>query len=165
MEQATNPINKCMPYTKHCPSSCNDPIKILIVDDNPLDVRLIVESMKESRIFCCISSVGNGIEFLQYMRKEEPFEFAETPDIIFLDVNMPKMDGKEALAELRSDPELKHHVVVILTTSSNDQDILESYKLQCQAYAVKSVDLDEFRSMMESIGNFYFNIVKVPPKK
>lgn len=154
-----------MPYTKHCPPSCADPIKILVVDDNPADVRLIVESMKDNRIFCCISSVGSGEEFLKYMRKEDQFAFAESPDIIFLDVNMPGMNGKEALAELRNDPKLKHHVVVMLTTSTADQDILESYKLQCQAYAIKPVDLDEFKSMMEEIGDFYFNVVKVPPKK
>ena len=154
-----------MPYTKLCTNTCQEHVNFLIVDDSQADIRLIHESMKDSRIFCCISSVNSGEECLKYLRKEEQFAFVNTPDIIFMDVNMPGMSGIDTLKKIREDDALKHHIVIMLTCSSDDADILRSYELACQAYATKPVDLDEFKKMMTHLGDFYFGVVKNSNKK
>ncbi len=138
------------------------PIEILLVEDNPGDVRLTMELLRESKIHNRISVVKDGIEATAYLRKEGEFRGAPRPDLILLDLNMPRKDGREVLAEIKQDPDLKRIPIVILTTSSAEEDIVRSYNHHANAYITKPVDLDQFAKVVHSIEEFWFTIVKLP---
>jgi len=140
------------------------PIEILLVEDNPGDVRLTMELLRESKIHNRISVVNDGIGAMAYLRKEAEFREAPRPDLILLDLNMPRKDGREVLAEIKRDPDLKRIPVVVLTTSSAEQDIVRSYDHHANAYITKPVDLDQFAKVVRSIEEFWFTIVKLPRK-
>jgi len=138
------------------------PIEILLVEDNPGDARLTMELLKDSKIHNRISVVKDGIEATAYLRKEAEFREAPRPDLILLDLNLPRKDGREVLAEIKQDPGLKRIPVVVLTTSSAEEDIVRSYDLHANAYITKPLDLDQFAKVVRSIEEFWFTIVKLP---
>jgi chemotaxis family two-component system response regulator Rcp1 len=138
------------------------PIEILLVEDNPGDVRLTQEVLKEGRIANTIHVVGDGVAALAFLRREG--EFADVPliDLILLDLNLPKKDGREVLAETKSDPVLRAIPVVVLTTSAAELDVASAYGLQANCYIVKPVDLRRFQEIVRSIEDFWLTIVKLP---
>ena len=135
-------------------------IEILLVEDNPGDVRLIQEALKENKIVNNLHIADDGIQALEFLNSTEN----PVPDLILLDLNLPRMDGREVLEEIKSDIKLKIIPVVILTTSSSDEDILKTYNLHANCYITKPVDLDKFIQIVKKIGKFWFSIVKLPPK-
>ena len=137
-------------------------IEVLLVDDDPEDVDLTVEVLRMDRMKLNISVVHDGIEALRFLRKEEPFQQAKTPNLILLDLNMPRMDGRETLEEIKCDEVLKMIPVVILTTSSSDEDIIKTYMTGASCYITKPVGLQEFNKVVKAIEDFWFTIVKFP---
>ncbi len=137
-------------------------IEILLVDDDPGDVRLTVEALKQTKMHTNLSFARDGIEALAFLRRQGKFAAAPCPDIILLDLNMPRMDGREVLGEIKQDPDLKHIPVVVLTTSADEEDILRSYNLHANCYVTKPVDLQQFMKVVSSIENFWFTVVKLP---
>jgi CheY-like chemotaxis protein len=138
------------------------PVEILLVEDNPGDVRLTIEGLKEGKVKNNLSVVEDGVEAMAFLRKEGKYADAVQPDLILLDLNLPKKDGREVLTEIKSDKDLWHIPVVVLTTSKAEQDILKAYSLHANCYITKPVDLDQFISVVESIEDFWFTIVKLP---
>lgn len=139
------------------------PIEILLVEDNPGDVRLTQEVFKEGKVRNQLNVAWNGEEALAYLRRQGRFAGAPRPDVILLDLNLPRKGGKEVLAEIKVDPKLRCIPVVILTTSQADQDIAESYDQHANCYIVKPVDLDHFINVVRTIEGFWLQIVKLPP--
>ena len=139
------------------------PIEILLVDDNPGDIRLTQEALKESKVLNKIHVVEDGMETLEFLRKEGRFKNEITPDIILLDLNLPKINGQEVLTEIKNDELLKKIPVVILTISMAEEDILKSYELHANCYITKTVDMNQFIKIVRSIENFWFSIVRLPP--
>jgi CheY-like chemotaxis protein len=139
-----------------------DPIEILLVEDNAGDVRLIEELLKEARVENRMRRVGDGTEALAYLRREPPYRDAMRPDLIVLDLNLPRMNGQEVLAAVKSDGTLRMIPVVILTTSKAHQDIATSYDLHANCYIQKPVDLDQFSGVVRSIENFWLTTVRLP---
>jgi len=140
------------------------PVEILLVEDNLGDVRLMQEAFKEGKVFCNINVVEDGIEAIKYLKREGEYAEACRPDIIMLDLNLPRKDGREVLMEIKSDDDLKRIPVVILTTSSAEEDILRTYNLHANCYITKPVDLEQFINLVQSIENFWLTIVKLPPE-
>ncbi|MFA8342864.1 MAG: response regulator [Rhodothermaceae bacterium] len=140
-------------------------IDILLVEDNPGDVRLTQEALKDSKIKNSLYIVDNGEKAIDFLYKRNGYEKASTPDLIILDLNLPKKDGKEVLAEIKSDEDLKHIPVVVLTTSKAEEDILKSYKLYANCYVTKPLELDNFIEVVRTIENFWLTIVKLPPEE
>ena len=138
------------------------PIEILLVEDNPGDVRLTQEALGEAKVRNNLAVARDGVEALSYLRREPPFEDATRPDMVLLDLNLPRKDGREVLAEIKADPELRRLPVVVLTTSSAEKDVLESYNLYANCYITKPVDLDQFVRIVSSIEDFWLTIVKLP---
>jgi chemotaxis family two-component system response regulator Rcp1 len=138
------------------------PIEILLVEDNPGDVRLTREALKEAKVRNNLAVANDGVEALAYLRREPPHEGATRPDLVLLDLNLPRKDGREVLAEIKADPDLRRLPVVVLTTSTAEQDILESYNLYANCYITKPVDLDQFLGIVTSIEDFWLTIVKLP---
>jgi two-component system, chemotaxis family, response regulator Rcp1 len=138
-------------------------VEILLVEDNPGDIRLTREALKEGKVRNNLASVTDGIEALAYLRNEGQFSDAVRPDIILLDLNMPRMDGRETLKEIKNDPDLKRIPVVILTTSKDEADILKSYNLHANCFITKPVDLEQFIEVVKSVEDFWMTIVKLPP--
>lgn len=138
------------------------PIDILLVEDNPGDVRLTQEVMKESKIANNLYPVMDGVEALMFLKKEGQFKDSPRPDIILLDLNLPKKDGREVLTEIKADSNLRTIPVVILTTSAAEQDILTTYNLHANCYITKPVDLDQFIRVVKAIEDFWLTIVKLP---
>lgn len=139
------------------------PVQILLVEDNPGDVRLTIEALNEAKVRNDLFVVSDGVEALQFLRGEPPFTDVVRPDVILLDLNLPRKDGREVLAEIKADPALKRIPVVILTTSQDEQDILKSYDLHANCYITKPVDLTQFITVVQSIEDFWFSIVRLPP--
>jgi len=139
------------------------PVEILLVEDNPGDVRLTVEAFIESKILNNLHIVEDGIDALAYLRKEGKYEREPRPDLILLDLNLPKKDGREVLEEIKKEDPLKKIPVVVLTTSSAEEDIIKSYELYANCYITKPVDINQFMKVIRSIANFWFSIVKLPP--
>ena len=139
-----------------------DPVRILLVDDDPVDVRLTREALRESKVQAMVEAVYDGMEALAYLRREGKYSQAERPDLILLDLNMPKKDGREVLNEIKTDPGLRRIPVVILTTSSADEDVLRTYDLGANAYVVKPVNLQQLITVVQSIEDFWFTIVRLP---
>jgi len=138
------------------------PINILLVEDNPGDVRLVIEALRESKVFVSIAVAKDGLEALDVLYKRPPHEETPCPDIILLDLNLPRMDGREFLEVIKNTPELKRIPVVILTTSSAEQDILKAYDLHANCYITKPVDLDQFIQVVQTIDDFWLTIVQLP---
>ena len=141
------------------------PIEILLADDNEGDVRLALEALKESKIENNIFVVNDGMEAIDYLRKVGKFENETRPDILLLDLNMPKKGGLEVLEEIKNDPELRCIPVVILTVSQAQEDIARSYDLHANCYITKPVDLHQFNNIVKSLEDFWFTVVKLPPKE
>lgn len=138
-------------------------IEILLVEDNPGDIRLTQEALKDSKLKNNLSIVRDGIEAMAFLCKEGDYEQAPVPDIILLDLNLPRMDGREVLAAIKDNDHLKRIPVVILTTSDDEKDILTSYNLYANCYITKPVDLARFVEIVKTIEGFWFQIVKLPP--
>ena len=141
------------------------PVEVLLVEDNPGDVRLTQEAFKEAKVLNHLSVVGDGVQALAFLRREGDHTEAPRPDLILLDLNLPKKDGREVLEEIKADERLRRIPVVILTTSSAQQDILKSYDLHANSYITKPVDLDQFVTVVKSIEDFWLTIVKLPPER
>lgn len=142
----------------------SSPIRILMAEDNPDDVELTLEALEEVKLALNIHTVKDGVEAIQYLRNEPPFEDAGRPDLILLDLNMPRKDGREVLEEIKHDPHLKHIPVVVLTTSQDDSDIMSAYENHANCYVTKPVDLDQFIKVVKSIESFWLSVVKLPGK-
>ena len=139
-------------------------IEILLVEDNPGDVLLTKEAMKEAKVSNSLHVVGNGLEALEFLRREGRFQEAPTPDLVLLDLNLPRKNGREVLQEMKSEEGLRSIPVVVLTTSEAHRDIIESYNLQANCYITKPVDFEQFRKVVASIEQFWFTLVKLPTK-
>src|SRR3990167_8163270 len=130
-------------------------IEILLVEDNPGDVRLTQEALKEGRIFNRLYVVNDGIEALEFLRHQGKYKDAPAPDMVLLDLNLPRKDGREVLADIKSDPKLMQIPVVVLTTSKDEADILHVYNYHANCYIVKPVDLDQFLNVVKLIKDFW----------
>ena len=139
-------------------------IQVLLIEDDPQDVEITKEVMELSKMKININVVNNGVEALSYMRRENGYTKAIRPDLILLDLNMPKMNGTEFLDEIKKDVDFKMIPVVVLTTSKADEDIIKSYKLGASCYITKPVGLDQFQQVVQAVDNFWFTVVKYPPK-
>jgi CheY-like chemotaxis protein len=142
----------------------SQPVHVLLVEDNPADVRLTREVLADGKITNTLHVVADGEEAMAFLRNKGPFAAAPRPDLILLDLNLPKKDGREVLAEVKSDPSLKLIPVVILTTSRSDRDILESYNLHANCYISKPVDLLQFMEVVRTIEDFWLSIVRLPSR-
>jgi two-component system, chemotaxis family, response regulator Rcp1 len=138
------------------------PIVILMVEDNPADVRLTREAFGEAKLRNTIHVVSDGVQAMAFLRREPPFADAPRPDLILLDLNLPRKDGREVLAEIKGDPALRSIPVVILTTSQSEADVLCSYDLHANSYITKPVDLDRFVEIVRSIDTFWLSAVTLP---
>jgi CheY-like chemotaxis protein len=138
------------------------PIEILLVEDNPGDVRLTVEGLNEGKVRNNLHVARDGVEALAFLRRQGQFADAVRPDLILLDLNLPRKDGREVLSEIKSDPELKTIPVVVLTTSRAEQDVLHSYQLQANCYITKPVGLEQFITVVKSIEDFWLTVVTLP---
>jgi two-component system, chemotaxis family, response regulator Rcp1 len=138
------------------------PIEILMVEDNPGDVRLTMEALRESKVRNNLHVAADGVEAMAVLRREGQHAGAVRPDLILLDLNLPRMDGREVLSAIKSDAKLKTIPVVVLTTSRAEQDVLRSYELQANCYITKPVDLEQFLTVVRSIEDFWFTIVTLP---
>lgn len=137
---------------------------ILLVEDNPADVRLTQEVLRETQLDFVMSVARDGEQAMQMLRKQAPFEDAQTPDLVLLDLNLPRKDGREVLAEVKADPELRRIPVLVLSTSKAERDILTCYELHANCYLTKPVDLDQFGQLVQSLQQFWFGMAMLPPK-
>jgi two-component system, chemotaxis family, response regulator Rcp1 len=142
-----------------------NPIDILVVEDNPGDARLIKEVLNENKIFSNLYVAKDGVEAMNFLYQKGEFKNAARPDLIFLDLNLPKKDGREVLAEIKSDTNLMQIPIVVMTTSQAEEDILKSYSLHANCYVTKPIDLNQFIKVIKSIEEFWFTLVKLPPHK
>jgi two-component system, chemotaxis family, response regulator Rcp1 len=141
------------------------PVEILLVEDNPGDVRLTREALKEGKVRNNLYVAPDGVEALRFLRREDEHHDAVRPDLILLDLNLPRKDGREVLEEIKQDVNLRSIPVVILTSSQAEQDICRAYELHANCYVTKPVDLDQFVTVVQSIETFWFTIVKLPPEE
>ncbi|MBN1522585.1 MAG: response regulator [Candidatus Aureabacteria bacterium] len=141
------------------------PVNILLIEDNPGDVRLIKETFSEDKFYNRLFVAKDGEEAMNFLRRKEPFPDVPRPDIILLDLNLPKMNGHEVLSEIKSDPDLKTIPVVILTTSDAEQDIQKTYEKHVNCYITKPVDLNQFIRVVKGIEDFWLTMVKLPKKE
>jgi len=140
------------------------PIEILLVEDSPSDAKLTKEALKEGKIANNLNHVIDGVEAMEYLRQKSRFTKAKRPDLIMLDLNLPRKDGREVLRELKNDPLLKTIPIIVLTTSRADKDILQSYELNANCYITKPVDFPNFIDVIKSIEQFWLAVVTLPPK-
>jgi CheY-like chemotaxis protein len=140
------------------------PIDILLVEDNPGDARLTREALAMSKVRNCLHHVRDGDEALAFLRHAGPFADAPTPDLVLLDLNLPRRHGREVLEDIKQDPDLMHIPVVILTSSSAEEDILRSYRLHANCFITKPVDLEQLTKVVRGIEQFWFTLVKLPPE-
>lgn len=138
-----------------------DYVDVLLVEDNPGDVRLTEEAFSECRHTIKLHVARDGVEAMAFLRREGAYKDAPCPDMIFLDLNLPRMTGREVLTEIKKSPRLRAIPVAILTTSKAEEDVLKSYQLQANCYLTKPVDLDQFMEMVKSIGDFWFSVVRL----
>jgi len=141
----------------------NDPFDILLVEDNPGDVRLTKEALREGKIPHTLHVAGDGLEAIAFLKKEGAHRGAPTPDLILLDLNLPKMNGREVLAAVKNALSLKRIPITVLTTSKAEDDILNSYDLHANCYITKPVDMDQFVGMVRLLEEFWFCTVNLPP--
>jgi CheY-like chemotaxis protein len=138
------------------------PIEILLVEDNPGDARLAKEALKEARVFNNLNVAKDGEEALEFLHRRGKHEHAPRPDLILLDLNLPRKDGREVLAEIKAHDSIKRIPVVVLTTSEAEEDVVKAYNLNANCYVTKPVDLDQFIKVVKSIEDFWLTIVKLP---
>jgi two-component system, chemotaxis family, response regulator Rcp1 len=138
--------------------------EILMVEDNLADVRLAKEAFKQGKIHDKLNVVRDGVEAMAYLRREEPYADVNRPDIVFLDLNLPRKDGREVLAEIKADPELRRIPIVVLTTSRAEMDIVKSYNLHANCYVVKPVDLDRYIDLIRNVEQFWLAAVTLSPR-
>ena len=138
------------------------PVEILLVEDNPGDVRLTREALREAKVINHLTVIKDGVEALAFLRREGQYADALRPHLILLDLNLPKKDGRELLAEIKNDEKLKRIPVVVLTTSQDEQDVLKTYSLHANCYVTKPVDLEQFITVVKSIEDFWLGIVVLP---
>ena len=140
------------------------PIEILLVEDSPSDAKLTVEALEAGKIANNLSRVVDGVEAMEYLKRTGKFAKAPKPDLIMLDLNLPRKDGRDVLRELKNDPSLKTIPVIVLTTSRSDKDVLQSYELNANCYITKPVDFEHFIEVVKTIEKFWLTIVTLPPK-
>jgi CheY-like chemotaxis protein len=140
------------------------PIEVLLVEDDPGDVLMTREAFEEHKVGNRLRVVSDGVDALAYLRREEPYQDAARPDLILLDLNLPRRDGREVLSEIKKDESLCRIPVVVLTTSQADEDILRSYQLHANAYVTKPVDFERFVTVVKQIDQFFISVVKLPPR-
>jgi CheY-like chemotaxis protein len=138
------------------------PVEILLVEDNPGDVRLTQEALKEGKVHNNLSVAGDGVEAMSFLHREGSYATAPRPDIILLDLNLPKKDGRQVLAEVKADPDLRRIPVVVLTTSKAEEDILKTYDLHANCFITKPVEFEQFIKVVQSIEGFWLTIVQLP---
>ena len=141
----------------------NGPIEILLVEDNPGDVRLTREALKEGKVYSNLHTVKDGVEAMEFLRRQGKYSSVPRPDIILLDLNLPKKDGREVLQEIKTDEVLKRIPVVVLTTSKAEEDVLRTYNLHANCYVTKPVDLEKFMVVVKTIDVFWLTVVTLPP--
>lgn len=139
-------------------------IDILLVEDNPGDVRLTQEALKESKVRNQLFVIEDGVEAMAFLRREGKYASAPRPDLILLDLNLPRKSGREVLAEVKDDEKLKHIPIVVLTVSQSEEEILKAYKNYANAYITKPLDFNQFMKVVKAIEDFWLTIVKLPPK-
>jgi CheY-like chemotaxis protein len=139
------------------------PIQILLVEDDPGDVLITKEALEHSKVFNTLHCAANGEEALAFLRREGAYADAVVPDLILLDLNLPRVDGREVLAQVKDDPVLRRIPVVVLTTSQAEEDVLRSYDLHANAYVSKPVDFDRFVQVVQQVDEFFFTVVRLPP--
>ncbi len=142
-----------------------DLISVLLVDDDPGDVLLIREAFEDHKVGNLLSVVGDGVEALQYVRREGDYSQVERPDLVLLDLNLPRKSGIEVLAEIKRDAALSTIPVVVLTTSEAEEDIVKAYKLHANAYITKPVDFERFSQIVHQIDDFFIGVVKLSPRE
>jgi CheY-like chemotaxis protein len=142
-----------------------NPVRILVVDDDPGDVLMIEEALQDSEVEKVIDVVGDGQEAMEFLRREGRHSDAVRPDVILLDLNMPRMDGRQVLGEVKQDEDLRTIPIVVLTTSNADTDVLGSYTLQANAYVTKPIDLDDFNDVVHRIDEFFGRVVVLPRRR
>ena len=140
------------------------PVEILLVEDNPGDVRLAREGLSECKIRNNLHVVDDGVKAMAFLRRQDEYARAPRPDLVLLDLNLPRKDGREVLREVKEDEKLRTIPVVVLTTSKAEEDILKSYSLHANCYVTKPMGLEQFLDVVRSIEDFWFTIVKLPPK-
>ncbi len=141
------------------------PIEILLVEDSPSDVELTVSALATAKVINRLSVVEDGVQAIQYLRREGEYTKAARPDLILLDLNLPRKDGREVLAEIKTDNALKTIPVVVLTTSQAERDVLHAYAHHANCYVTKPVDFPQFLQVVEAIEGFWLSVVKLPPEK
>ena len=137
-------------------------IDVLLVEDDPGDVLLTKEAFADNKVHNNLNVVNDGEEAVAYLRREGPYGDARRPDLVLLDLNLPRKDGREVLREIKADPELRAIPIVVLTTSEADEDILQTYDLHANAYVTKPVDFDQFIKIVRQIDDFFVSVVKLP---
>lgn len=145
-------------------SKFGGPVEVLLVEDDPGDVELTRETLEQNKVIVNLNVVDNGVKAMDYLYRRGPYKKAKRPDLIILDLNLPRKDGREVLEEIRSDKKLKSIPIVILTTSEAEEDILKSYDLGANCYVTKPLGLDQFSKVVKSIESFWFTVAKLPPK-
>ncbi len=138
------------------------PVEVLLVEDNIGDVRLTQEALREAKVHNNLSVVNDGVEAMAFLRREGKYAGAPRPDLVLLDLNMPRKDGRAVLAEVKADPNLRRIPVVVLTTSKAEEDIVRSYELHANSYVTKPVDFEQFMKVVQSIEGFWLTVVKYP---
>lgn len=141
-----------------------NPIEILLIEDNPGDVRLTIEGLKEAKVYNNLHVARDGIEALSFLRREGPHSDAPRPDLILLDLNLPRKDGREVLAEIKRDEALKRIPVIVLTTSQDEEDIFKTYDLHANCYITKPLDFEQFMHVVQSVEDFWLSVVTFPPE-
>jgi len=141
------------------------PIHVLLVEDDPGDIRLTQEALKDGKVHINLHVVRDGIEAMEFLHRRGKYAALPRPDLVILDLNLPKKDGREVLAELKADADLKHIPVVVLTTSKEERDIIKSYDSHANCFITKPIDLDEFIRVVQSIEDFWLTIVKLPQEE
>lgn len=141
------------------------PAQVLLVEDNEDDVELTLEALRDSKIRMTVHVASDGIAAMKFLRQEDEYRDKPMPDLVLLDLNLPKMDGREVLKEIREDPDLTHLPVVILTTSESEEDIARMYQLHANCYITKPVDFMKFSDIVRKIEGFWFQLVKLPMRR
>ena len=138
------------------------PIEVLLVEDDEGDVLMTREALDEGKVFNRLNVVGDGVQAIAYLRREKPYADVIRPDLVLLDLNLPRRDGRQVLAEVKNDPELRRIPIVVLTTSEAEEDVLRSYDLHANAYVTKPVDFDRFVEVIRQIDEFFISVVRLP---
>lgn len=141
-----------------------EPVSVLLVEDDPGDVLLVREALADHAFAGVLSVVSDGVEALRYVRGEGEYAGAKRPDLVLLDLNLPRKSGSEVLAELKGDPELASIPVVVLTTSAADEEVMRSYRMHANAFITKPVDFERFREVVSMINDFFIGVVRLPPR-